>query len=149
MIEIRPSTVDEMLASADILFEEHYQELAIDKTLMVLKPDVERYKLLEQNGVMMILAAFVGGVMAGYSVNLITNNLHYSDLKMCQNDILFVASAHRAGRLGLKLIKETERQAKQRGAGIMLWHAKPGTALEAIAPKLGYRVQDIMFSKGI
>jgi hypothetical protein len=30
---------------------------------------------------------------------------------------------------------------------MIVWHAKQGTALEAILPRIGYGVQDILFSK--
>ena len=46
----------------------------------------------------------------------------------------------------MRLIKETERMAKERGVQLMLWHAKPNTALEKMMPRLGYGVQDIIFS---
>ncbi len=37
--EIRLATVDEMLAEAQTLFDEHYEEIARNKQVMVLKPD--------------------------------------------------------------------------------------------------------------
>lgn len=149
MIEIRESTVDEFAQYAATLFDEHWQEVALNKQVMVLKPDWQRYYAMEQQGALLALGAFDGDEMIGYSVSFVLRHLHYADLCICSNDILFVTEARRAGRLGLQLIRETEKAAKARGTRLMLWHAKQNTALATIMPKLGYGVQDIIFSKEI
>ena len=146
MTEIRLSNVDEMLANASELFSEHWEEIALNKQVMVLKPDEQKYRAAEENGMLLILAAFEGDKVVGYSVNIVTNHLHYADLITCSNDLLFVTEGKRNGRLGLQLIRATEKAAKERGARLMLWHAKQGTPLEKMMPRLGYGVQDIIFS---
>ena len=88
--EIKLATVDEVLAEASILFEEHYIEIARNKHLMVLKPDEETYRKSEEMGSIFILSARQDNVLIGYSVNFVTNHLHYADLKLAQNDLLFI-----------------------------------------------------------
>lgn len=150
MYEIRESTVSEMLALAGELFAEHWDEIALNKQVMVLKPDAKRYEAMEANGGLLILAAFdKDGALVGYSVNFIMCHLHYADLCIASNDLLFVSKAHRHGRLGLQLIRATEAKAKQEGARLVLWHAKPNTPLAEIMPRLGYGVQDIIFSREV
>ena len=39
--EIKLATVDEMLAKASVLFEEHYEEIARNKRIMKLKPNYD------------------------------------------------------------------------------------------------------------
>ena len=146
MTEIRLSNVDEMLANAGALFSEHWEEVALNKQVMVLKPDEQKYRTMEANGMLLILGAFCDGKVVGYSVNFVTNHPHYADLIVCNNDLLFVTEDKRCGRLGLQLIRATEKEAKQRGVQLMLWHAKPGTALETMMPRLGYGVLDTIFS---
>lgn len=146
---IRESTVDEILAGAATLFTAHWDEIALNKRLMQLQPDVERYRALDAQGGLLALGAYVDGQLVGYSVNFLMNHLHYAGLKVCSNDLLFVAKEHRHGRLGLQLIKRTEAEAKTRGAQMVLWHAKPGTALNELMPRLGYGVQDIIYSKEV
>ena len=127
----------------------HREELTTNPDLIVLKPRVAAYETLEDAGKLLVLGLFDGDDLVGYSANLIDCNLHYGDLLVCQNDVLFVSPAHRQSRGGLLLIRTTEQEAKLRGAALMLWHAKPGTALEKLMPALGYRVQDIIHSKVI
>jgi GNAT superfamily N-acetyltransferase len=125
------------------LLEEHYAELATVPDIMLLKPDVERYQTLEAAGNLFAIGMFDihgdnGETLVGYSVNIVCTNLHYGDLLMCQNDLLFVRKSHRRGMTGMRLITATERAAKDRGVKMMLWHAKPGTTLDRMLPKLGY-----------
>jgi GNAT superfamily N-acetyltransferase len=147
MVEIRESNVDEMLAHAGELFSEHWEEIALNKQVMVLKPDEARYRGMEASGNLLILAAFVDGELAGYSVNFVIHHLHYADLCVCSNDLLFIAQPHREGGLGIRLMRRTEEAARARGARLVLWHAKPNTPLAAILPRMGYGVQDIIYSQ--
>lgn len=147
--QIRRSDVSEMQALASDLFADHWDEVAKNKHVMVLNPDWTAYKLLESQHKLLVLAAFIDGKLVGYSANIINRHLHYFDLVICNNDILFVHKDHRSSPVGLRLIRETEKMAKQAGAQMMLWHAKQQTALDKIMPKLKYQVQDIIYSKEI
>ena len=147
--DIRLATVDEMLAEAQTLFDEHYEEIARNKQVMVLKPDEETYRKAEEMGTIFILSARQNDVLIGYSVNFVSNHLHYADLKLAQNDLLFISKEHRGGRVGLRLIKDTENHAKSLGCELMLWHCKPNTPLNEILPRLRYGVQDVIYSKEI
>ena len=145
--EIKLATVDEMLAKASILFEEHYEEIARNKEVMKLKPDEKAYRNLEEANQIFILSAWQDDVLIGYSVNFVLNHPHYADLLLAQNDLLYIKKEMRGSRAGLRLIKETETHATSLGCKLMLWHAKENTALGAILPRLKYGVQDIIYSK--
>jgi len=147
MITIKLATVDEMLAQATVLFEEHYEEIARNKKVMKLKPDEKTYHQMEEMRKIFILSAWQDNVLIGYSVNFVTNHLHYADLVIAQNDLLYITKEKRGSRAGLRLIKETENHAASLGCKLMLWHAKEDTALSAILPKIKYGVQDIIYSK--
>ena len=145
--EIRLCTYDEFKVLADPLFEEHYEEIARNKQIMKLKPDEETYRKMESAQQIFILSARQDDVLIGYSVNFVTNHLHYADLRIAQNDLLFISKEHRGGRIGLKLIRETESHARSLGCKLMLWHCKENTTLSALLPRIKYGVQDIIYSK--
>lgn len=145
---VEESVSDKWEVVADMLAQ-HVDELTTHKHLMVLKPDRERYAMLEQAGALLALFAYDGDELVGYSVNFLSTNLHYSDLFYSHNDVLFVRKSHRNGRTGLRLIQATERAAKERGARFIIWHAKPKTALDALLPRVGYGVQDVLYSREI
>ncbi len=150
MMRIEEFSLTEELPRMGALLAAHWDEIARNKQLVVLKPDAERYRLLEQAGALLTIGAFdENDKMVAYSVNFIGHHLHYADLVYAENDVLFLAPAHRKGRLGLRLIKETEQRAKARGARMMVWHAKQDTSLERLLPRLGYGVQDVLFSKEV
>ena len=136
----------ELRALADDLFREHYEEVARHKRIMQLSPDWDRYETIEANGSLFALAAWVGGTLVGYSATFIGAHLHYSGLIFAQNDVLFVAPDYRGGA-GKMLIRATEDEARARGAQMLTWHAKQGTALDRILPHLRYDVHDVIYSK--
>ena len=147
--EIRLCTYNEFVVIADHLFEEHYDEIARNKRIMKLKPNYKLYEALDSEGWLFIYVAMQGNVCIGYSMNIMMHHLHYADLRVAQNDILFVKKELRGGRLGLRLLRATEDHARSNGCKLMLWHAKENTALDKLLPKLKYGVQEIMYSKEI
>ena len=147
--EIRLCTYDEFKVLGDPLFEEHYEEIARNKQVMKLKPNYQLYEALNSTGWLFIYVAMRDDVCIGYSMNIMMHHLHYADLRIAQNDILFVKKEFRGGRLGLRLLKVTEDHARSEGCKLMLWHAKENTALAELLPKLKYGVQEIMYSKEI
>lgn len=132
---------------AEPFLADHWREVAKHRDLMVLAPDWPRYEALAAAGALVIVGAYVGDRMVGYAMSFATTHLHYVGLVSCANDVLYVDPAYRKGRLGLQLIYETERLARERGAKIITWHAKEGTSLQALLPRLGYEVHEVIYSK--
>ena len=148
-LEIKLCTLADIEGKTDSLFEEHYEEVARNKEVMVLKPNWPMYYATEKVGALFIHVAMQNDVFVGYSINFVSNHFHYADLKYCQNDVLFIKKEFRGGRVGLKLMKVTEQHAKSLGCKLMLWHCKENTPLNQILPRLNYGVQDIIYSKEI
>lgn len=147
MITIKQVTIDEVLPHLGDLFVEHREELTTHKDLMKLNPDIETYYRLEDNGMLIVLGVFDNEEVVGYSTSIVTKNLHYQDLVYSNNDLLFLTKKYRNTKVGLELIRETERVCRDKGAKFHLCHAKENTTLSTLLPKLGYTVQDIIYSK--
>jgi GNAT superfamily N-acetyltransferase len=144
--------IEQILATDKIeecwgLLSLHREELATYKNIMILKPDIAKYKSLENSDKLLTLALYDDDRIVGYSVLIFSDNLHYLDLHYAHNDILYVHPDYRNSKWGLKLIAESEHIAKSRGAKMILWHGKEKTQFAELMPKLGYKVQDIVFSK--
>lgn len=140
-------SIDEIFDNIQDLFIEHREEVTTHKHIMILNPDMDKYRKMEEQGVLLILAAYVENKVVGYSVSFVCPHIHYADLIHAMNDLLFVKKEYRNSMIGFKLIKETERKAKGRGARFMLWHAKENTSLAVMLPGMGCGIQDIVFSK--
>lgn len=146
--EIKEEMLGDRLTTllSDLLVE-HWIESAKNKSLMVLNPDIDKYSELEKLGALVSLFAYAKGEIVGYSLNFLQPHIHYKDLMCSYNDVLFIKKEYRESPLGLKLIRETERISRERGAELMLWHAKEGTTLDKLLPRMGCRIQEIMYCK--
>lgn len=147
MFEIRQEKLSSKWGELQPLLEAHWEELAKQKDIMVLKPWHQGYEILENNNAMVNIFAYdEGGSIVGYCLSIIQRNLHYQNLNMCVNDVLFVLPQYRNSPLGLKLISITERLAKESGCNIVVWRAKPGSQLDKLFKiKKGYSEQDISY----
>jgi predicted GNAT superfamily acetyltransferase len=137
------------LQQAAELIRAHWEEVALSKDLMVLDPDWAKYELLDASGGLLVVGAFAEERLIGYSVGLVTGHMHYRGLVYYQNDALFVDRQHRRGEVGLNLIQCSESLAEEQGAKFFCWHAKQGTALDALLSRKGYAVQDIIYSRRV
>lgn len=146
-MDIRVESVTDNIRVVGDLLELHWEESAKNKAIMILKPDYEKYKQIDAIGKLLGVFGYFEGSIVGYSVNVIDTHLHYSDLIVCSNDVLFLDPVFRDTTLGLRLKKETELAAKDRGAQLMLWHAKENSPFASILAKQKYNVQDIIYSK--
>lgn len=146
-VVVRLSTIEELLARGGALFEAHYREICRIQDIARLRPDWGRLKQLERTRSLLVLGAWAGVNLVGYSVTIISQHLHYADLTCGHVDVVFVAAEHRRNGVGLELIRHTERLAAGRGVQLLTMHAKPETALEAVLPRIGYRVEEITFSR--
>jgi len=144
---IELATLADWKAKAEPLFQEHYEEIARNKEVMKLNVNWPLYEALAETDSLFVYLAMQDNVCIGYSLNIVTNHLHYADLNYVQNDVLFVKKELRGSRIGLRLMKVTEDHARSLGCKLMSWHAKEDTTLAKLLPRLKYGVQDIVFSK--
>lgn len=147
MVSIREIRATDWIDQAWDLIEANREELTTNKDLLRLNPNVDTYCLLEDKGALLSLGAFDAGEIVGYSINILSPNLHYRDVQICQNDVLYLNRDYRHGVTGLRLMRATERLAKERGAQMMIWHAKPDTNLNALLPHLNYAVQETIYTR--
>lgn len=145
-LKIREGSYTEALFNLPLL-SAHYDELVKLKDIFVINGDYERYAELEETGKLFTLLAFEGDILVGYSVNILNTHLHYKDVLVCYNDLLFIHPDKRNSPLGIRLIKETENKAREYEAEVMLWHAKPGTSLDKILPRMKNRLHENIYLK--
>lgn len=134
MVEIRPCTVDEILNTPELVAE--YSTYAMPG---MPAPNVQwdQYRMMEKAGVIHVIGAFVGGQMVGFVSVLSHVSLHYGH-KIALTESLFVASAHRKGGAGIKLIRAVvEYAATLRAVGLLVV-APFGGELSKVLPEIGF-----------
>lgn len=147
-MEIRPSTVDELLAAPNWweLFDEYAAECGNSG---IGKPDmqVDTYRMLEANGALKIVAAYSdNGELAGFVVYLLAVLPHYGKL-VAMTESVFVSPAQRDSGAGLALLKATEAGALEAGAAGLLVSAPAGGSLDRLLAAKRYEHTNAVWFK--
>ena len=124
MIEFKESNVKELSQDIYPLLKEHYEEIALNRDVIKLKPDWEGYKALENIGALHCIAVRDGNKLIGYSISIISNSLHYKDNIFAINDVLFISKEYRKARVGYRLIKFMKKCFEKRNVSIAHFHVK-------------------------
>lgn len=143
MVIIRETTCLEHIDAISALTAENWDETGYDFPLVL---DVDFYKQLEALGMIIAIAAFEGEQVVGYSLASITSHPFNRSIILCNSSALFLRKAYR-GSAGARLMLETERVAKARGAQRMLWNTRSGSPLHATLTKRGYTEADTVMMK--
>ena len=147
MIELIEIRLSDWLEEAQPLFIEHWQEVA--EVTGVPKPSLDRDNLvqMEDDGMIFSVGAFSGEELIGYSVNSIGKTFNFDTLTIMNNEGIFIKKQYRGSMTGIRLIQESERLAKERGASRAKWHTYKDSRAAALFDSLGYKPYDIIFTK--
>jgi len=148
-IAIKTISVEQMLCDGKALFDSHWNETANYVGVAGVKLDVEVYRTLEAQKLLMLIAVYMGEEMVGYSINIVLPNQFSQDMNLCRNDAFFVLPRWRRTRVPVRLLRETESQAKARGAVRMVWAVTATSPMAGWLPRLGYGQEEIVFTKEI
>lgn len=147
-MDIRLSNVAEMRALGAQLFAANEHEV-VGSDSWGLDLDWPRYEAIEREGVTLILGAWDGEQLAGYSVNVLGPHLHYRSRLVCSNDVIYLTPEQRHGAACMLLMDATEQAAKKRGCVRMEWPAPTGSRLERILQLGTYRALQTTFARDL
>ena len=129
------------------LIKLHYEEIAVNKDVIPLDPDWDRYKALDDSGLIMTVTARDDGKIIGYAIFFVTSHLHYKSTIYANNDLLYLHPDYRKGMTGIRLITLSEGFLKQRGVAKIMWHIKFNKDFSRLLHHLGYVDEDIIVGK--
>jgi GNAT superfamily N-acetyltransferase len=141
------------ISDADALLKMHYAELTLHKELVQLAPMHERYARLESDGKLEVYTARLEGELVGYSLFVVDRHIHYRDLLVASNDVLYLRPECRRGVAGIRLIRYSEEMLAKRGVDKVFWHIKfnrePGDKKDfrAIMHRMGYSDEEVVVGK--
>ncbi len=147
---------DALSGGLEDLLAEHWDEVALDKDVVPLDVDWDRYRVLERQGGLKSLAAKRGGRLIGYNAFFIQHPMHYKAQTWAINDVLYLTPAERTTMLGPRMIREAEARLPKFGVKKVIYHAKfhvhspgkeKGATLGDLLVRMGYRRDEEVLSK--
>jgi GNAT superfamily N-acetyltransferase len=147
MITTQQEILFDVMDEAGALLKMHYDEIALHKESIKLKPIWERYAALEKAGSFVVYTVRDDARLVGYSAFFIMPHMHYADTRIGINDVLFLHPDYRKGRVGLKLIQFSEQALKQAGVDKITWHVKLAHDFRPILHRLGYVDEETVCAK--
>lgn len=142
MIEVREGSLAENIDHMGALFTANWAETGFD---FPLKLDTERYKQFEALGILVPVGAWDGDKLIGYSLASVLPHPFNPDMVFGNSDVLFVLKEYRNTSAGARLMAETKRIAKARGAKRFFWHARGDTGFAAMLRNRGLHLADEIF----
>ena len=146
MSEVREVQITDYFDQALPLMRENWAETGFG---FEFNPSRERYERLQASGLLFALGAFDGEELVGYSTAVVVEHLFNPARFTCSTDALFVRKSHRNGTLPGRLILETERIARERGAHSIAWHTRAGTKFSQALLLHGYELADVVVTKDL
>ena len=161
MITYQVEKWDDCYEEAIPMLEAHYLEIATDKSIKPLDPDLDRYQAMEEAGVLRIFTVRLAAVDAetddtillgrgrliGYFVSIIMKGLHYQQTPLAINDIMYIDPAYRGGTVGYRMMKGAAADLKNLGADILTIHMKTDYPFRSLLEKLDYHLTEENWEK--
>ncbi len=135
-----------VLAEIKPLLWEHWAEVAHYPDIP-LDPDWPQYERCETSGTLRIYTARACFALIGYCIYVVGPGLHYKSRTYANQDILFLSSAYRRGRICRDLVQFTESELKAEGVDVVLQHVKYAHDWGPVLKRLGYDPIDAIYGK--
>lgn len=130
-----------------MMAQEHCDESS--SSLGQMKLNLEVYFTLDMMGTLDTFVALDDGKLVGYLVTITLPHNHHADKLVCNEDAFFVSKDYRKGRVGINLMKMSEKSAKERGASFISMTCAENNDLSKFYKRFGYKPFGMVFYKEI
>lgn len=131
------------------LITQHWLEIANNKDRIVLNPDYEKYKLLNQAGILKIFTVRDFGRLIGYFIVICQQHMHYSDHVYAMNDIIYIDPDYRGSTIAYKLLRSVEKRLKQDGVSVLMINMKVHAPFDRLLESLKFSNTERVYTKYI
>jgi len=133
------------------LIGKHYDELALNKDKVPLRPQWHEYVRKEQAGQIVYVTLRESGHLIGYIIMIVAPGLHYETCLTAHMDILFVDPDKRdgAGKGVFLMIDRLEKELRRRGVQRWFMGTKLHKDIGAIFKRRGFEPVEMTYSKWI
>lgn len=120
------------------LLERHYKEISAFQDIP-LKPNFEKYLLMEKAGCLRCFTARHNGELVGYQVFFVNFNLHYSTSYQAVQDVLFIEKTKRGMGMGEAFMDWCDHELAKIGVELVYQHEKLAHPFGKLLKNLGYK----------
>ena len=154
MITYQVEKWDDCYEEAIPMLHAHYAEIATDKAIKPLDPDLDKYQELEKAGMLRIFTVRIepdnliedlprcDGRLIGYFVSIVAKGLHYQQTTLAINDIMYVDPQYRGTTVGYRMMKGAALDLKNLGADILTIHMKTDYPFSSLLEKLDFHLTE-------
>jgi GNAT superfamily N-acetyltransferase len=155
MITYQVEKWDDCYEEAIPMLEAQYLEIATDKAIKPLDPDLDKYQGLEDAGFLRIFTVRIepdnlegtdlprcDGRLIGYFVSIVMRGLHYQQTTLAVNDIMYIDPAYRGSTVGYRMIRGAKADLKNLGADILTIHMKTDYPFRSLLEKLDFHLTE-------
>lgn len=133
---------------AEPLFQAHWREIARHRERVALDPDWARYRRLEDAGTLLAVTARHGWRLVGYETFLVSPHLHYRQIIVAGQDMVYLAPEHRAGGFAYcALLRFCDAELVKRGVNIVIRRDKAAHALDAVYRRVDHSLVERVHEK--
>lgn len=147
MLTYRRETIAAIKDEILPLLDAHWREIALDQDTVKLDPDWATYDVLDQIGALLIVTARHEGTLVGYAVYLISQNIHYKNLRGAENDLYWLDPVYRKGRAGIELFRAAEFLLAGEGVQKVTHKVKLDHDVGRVFERLGYKPIERIYIK--
>lgn len=149
MITAQIEAVEACLPELLALWPRHWDELALFKDRVPLRPQTEEYVRRNRAGTLFLATIRWDGKMAGYFICQVQNGFHYGETLTATTDIYWIDPEFRDRGLFLPLFRCVERELRRRGAAVFYCGFKTTkpNSMNELLPKLGFEPADTYLAK--
>lgn len=132
---------------AQHLMRLHWQEIAKNKTLLRINPDLEKYMAGGKN--LVTVTARDDKTLVGYFLWALVPHPHYKHVKVAEEDLHYLHPEWRRGLAGYLFMKAACAAAAEAGAQLIVVREKIGHEHPAILKRLKFSPTDIVYTLAV
>lgn len=129
------------------IFYAHWEEVALERKVIPLDPDWERYARMDLEGVSHMMTVRDDGILVGYYHAIVMPHLHYKSSKTAWSDIFYLHPFYRRGLTGYKLVRAAEKMLKDLGVQRSYVMTKAHLPINILMKRMKYRLIERTFTK--
>jgi GNAT superfamily N-acetyltransferase len=137
----------EVINEMRLMYPAHWAEVAINKDLVGLNPDYDRYSELDGQGLLHLVTARSNGDLVGYHLMIVTRHLHHKDSLSAISDITYLKPKYRKGMTGVKFLKYAFDGLRDMGVKCIHTSCKVNHDFGKILERLGFKEEERLYTR--